>query len=321
MRLTLGFYEKPFIFNCFFSIALHCLLFFLVIHQQSSVPLERIESVEFIDETLPPSSVKAPPTISPLQAIKNIFSREEDLPSASNEEVSEMLKSLPPVPGVDETQGIDISSKDIDRSQTAIDLESYDDFEGAEGGVTDIIRVGASQKSTEEILSAPPIVIKDKGGGPKRGQIGLFTSPGGSGTESALELEKEPVSQIRERPTVAPITGAKDKGMKIKGMGKKSGASVNITGPLSSRKILAKYLPPYPEWAKKKGISAVVQMRFWVTPKGAVKRNAFIERTSGSASWDNSAIKALTKWRFAPLPPNVVQETQWGVITIRFVLQ
>lgn len=319
MRLSLGFYERSFIFNFMLSIILHSLLFFLVIHRQSSAPLERLESVEFIDETLPPSTVKAPATISPLQALKNIFTKEEDLPT-TNEDVSEMLKGLPPVPGVDETKGIDISDKDIDRSQTAIDLEAYDDFEGAEGGVTDIIRVGESQKSTDEILSAPPIVIKDKGG-PKKGQIGLFTSPGGSGTDAPLELEKEPVSSnVVDRPSVAPITGGKDEGMKVKDGGKKSGAQISITGPLSSRKILAKYLPPYPEWAQKKGVSAVVQIRFWVTPNGQVKRNAFIERTSGSGSWDNSAKKALEKWRFAPLPANVTQETQWGVITIRFVL-
>ena len=65
MRLGLGFYERSFIFNIFLSIAFHSLLFFFVIHKQSAAPLERLESVEFIDETLPPSSVKAPPTISP----------------------------------------------------------------------------------------------------------------------------------------------------------------------------------------------------------------------------------------------------------------
>ncbi|TET21504.1 MAG: energy transducer TonB [Candidatus Cloacimonadota bacterium] len=318
MRLTLGFYERSLFFNLAFSIVFHSLLFFLIIHRQSTAPLERLESVEFIDETLPPSTVKAPRTISPLQALKNIFTREEDLPSL-NEDVSEMLKSLPPVPGVDEIKGIDLSSKDIDRSQAAIDLEAYDDFEGAEGGMTDIIRVGTSQKSTDEILSAPPILIKDKGG-PKRGQLGLYTSPGGSGLESPLELESEPVAKFDDRPVVAPITASKDDGMKIKDGGRKSGPSVSITGPLSGRKILAKYLPPYPEWAEKKGVSAIVQIRFWVTPDGKVKRNAFIERTSGSGSWDNSAKKALVKWRFAPLPANVVQETQWGVITIRFVL-
>lgn len=320
MRLTLGFYERPIIFNLFLSIAFHCFLFFLIIHRQSNIPLERLEIVEFIDETLPPSSVKAPPTISPLQALKNIFSKEKDL-SDTHDEVSEMLKSLPPVPGVDETKGIDLSSKDIDRSQTAIDLEAYDDFEGEEGGVTDIIRVGTSQKTTEEILSAPPIVIKDKGRGPKRGRLGLFTTPGGSGTEAPLELEKEPVSKMPERVAVVPITRTKDEGMKIKDAGKYSGPTISITGPLSSRKILKKVLPPYPEWAEEKGISAVVQLRFWVTPGGIVKRNAFIERTSGSASWDNSAKKALEQWRFALLPPDVIQETQWGVITIRFVIK
>jgi len=318
MRLTLGFYERSFFFNLVLSIVFHSLLFFLVIHKQSAAPLERLESVEFIDETLPPSSVKAPRTISPLQALKNMFTKEEDLPSAS-EDVSEMLKSLPPVPGVDETKGIDISSKDIDRSQSAIDLEAYDDFEGEEGGVTDIIRVGSSQKSTEEILQAPSIIIKDKGG-PKRGQIGLYTSPGGSGSEAPLELEKEPVSKMAERPNVAPITATKKEDMKIKGGGKHSGPSISITGPLSGRKILAKYLPPYPEWAQKQGVSAVVQIRFWVSPNGVVKRNAFIERTSGSASWDSAAKNALVKWRFAPLPANVIQETQWGIITIRFTL-
>jgi len=318
MRLTLGFYEKSFFPSIIFSIAFHSLLFFLVIHKQSTTPLERLDNVEFIDETLPPSSVKAPPTISPLQALKNIFSKNEVSAPETNEEVSQMLQSLPPVPGVDQTKGIDLTSKDIDRSQTAIDLNSYEDMQGAEGGVTDIIRVGSSQKSTEEILQQPTIVLKDKGG-PKRGQLGLFTTPGGSGNESPLELEKEPVSVAHETPTIAPVTAPKNEGLKMKGGGR-SGPVISITGPLSSRGILAKYLPPYPEWALRQGISAIVRIRFWVTPDGRVKRNAFIETTSGSASWDNSAKRALEKWRFAPLPKNVVQETQWGVITIKFVI-
>ena len=86
----------------------------------------------------------------------------------------------------------------------------------------------------------------------------------------------------------------------------------------SNREILKQIIPPYPEWAKKKGIFASVSLYFFVLHSGEVKNNIMIQRTSGYPRLDKSASQSLLKWRFAPLPREKYGKEQWGIITFRF---
>jgi TonB family protein len=93
---------------------------------------------------------------------------------------------------------------------------------------------------------------------------------------------------------------------------------MEITGPLSKRKVLKYYAPPFPDWASDRGIlEAAVSIKFYVDGSGTVLDNAAVERTSGYGALDRLALDAIKRWAFEPLPGGASR--QWGVITFRFL--
>lgn len=96
---------------------------------------------------------------------------------------------------------------------------------------------------------------------------------------------------------------------------------VEISGPLKQRKVISSKPPKYPDWAKKKGIEADVMLKFYVNPAGAVTQDITVVRTSGYPELDALSVEALKKWVFAPLAESEPRQDQWGVVTIRYVLE
>lgn len=95
---------------------------------------------------------------------------------------------------------------------------------------------------------------------------------------------------------------------------------VEIEGPLAKRKVAAYYVPPFPDWARSRGIlEASASVKFYVDNNGAVLDNAAVERSSGYGELDRLALEAIKKWRFEPL--SGAPSRQWGIITFRFVLE
>ncbi len=93
---------------------------------------------------------------------------------------------------------------------------------------------------------------------------------------------------------------------------------LEITGPLSRRKVLKYYAPPFPAWASGRGIlEAAVSVKFYVDNSGRVLDNATIERTSGYGALDRLAQDAIKRWAFEAL--SGPESKQWGIITFRFV--
>ncbi len=93
---------------------------------------------------------------------------------------------------------------------------------------------------------------------------------------------------------------------------------LEITGPLSKRKVLRYYAPPFPDWAKTRGIlEAAVSVKFFVDNSGRVLDNAVVEKTSGYGALDRLAVDSIKRWSFEPLSGSVSK--QWGIITFRFV--
>ena len=95
----------------------------------------------------------------------------------------------------------------------------------------------------------------------------------------------------------------------------------SIEGPLKYRKILKMELPPYPRWAEEKAIEAAVSFRLWVDPRGKVKDNFYLEKTSGYSALDELAKESLRRFVFVPLPTDQPQDDEWGVATFRFELK
>jgi TonB family protein len=93
---------------------------------------------------------------------------------------------------------------------------------------------------------------------------------------------------------------------------------LEITGPLSRRKVLKYYAPPFPDWARDRGIlEAAVSIKFYVDNSGRVLDNTSVERTSGYGALDRLAADAIKRWAFEPITGAVSK--QWGVITFRFL--
>lgn len=95
----------------------------------------------------------------------------------------------------------------------------------------------------------------------------------------------------------------------------------SMEGPLKYRKILKLELPPYPRWAEEKGIETSVSIRLWVDPRGKVKDNMYLEKTSGYAELDSLAMQYLARFLFVRIPDDQPQEDEWGVATFRFELK
>jgi TonB family protein len=95
---------------------------------------------------------------------------------------------------------------------------------------------------------------------------------------------------------------------------------LEITGPLSRRRVLRSYAPAFPDWARDRGIlEAAVSVKFYVDNSGAVLDNAAVDKTSGYGALDRLAVDAIKRWAFESL--GGAPSTQWGIITFRFIAE
>jgi len=87
------------------------------------------------------------------------------------------------------------------------------------------------------------------------------------------------------------------------------------------RPELAMLVPPvYPKDAEEKGIEGMVELRILVTEKGTVDE-VEISRSSGLASMDEAAVKAVKSTRFLPAIKNGQQVEMWINYPIQFALK
>ncbi len=99
--------------------------------------------------------------------------------------------------------------------------------------------------------------------------------------------------------------------------GTRAGEPFVITGEAARRTILYKVIPEYPEGLNKE---AVVRIRFSVLPSGLVGTAVLVTK-GGDATLERLTLDAFKQWRFNPLPSDVPQVEQEGVITFRWILR
>lgn len=145
------------------------------------------------------------------------------------------------------------------------------------------------------------------GGAGAKKDAGRFQSGGVAGGSAGSVGSN--AGSITAAPKVAAIVPQK----------KKERSLFVITGPLKDRKIERQEVPEYPSWAQSQGIEASVVLEFTVDAEGHVKNNIVVRRTSGYPKLDETAIKSLRKWKFAPVPGNENRE-EVGQITFNFSL-
>lgn len=100
------------------------------------------------------------------------------------------------------------------------------------------------------------------------------------------------------------------------GVGGKKGMPFSITGALSKRKILKKVLPSYPAGYEDR---TKVEVKLTVGPAGEVKKLLLMK--TGGAVFDNTTLEALREWKWEPLPANVEQVDQEGIIIFYYELK
>ena len=162
-------------------------------------------------------------------------------------------------------------------------------------------------------------------------QFGQYFSPGGlpelipdlkkfyktmpSSSEADKSFSKEITSSLKkeihqkEKVLSKKIATAKSRKKNT------SNVKLNIEGPVTERKILSKPLPPRVTSEH----TIRIKLKFWVTPNGIVDQILPIER--GDTKLESTAIRYLKKWKFDPLSPNLKQDRQWGILTVKFLVR
>lgn len=309
------FFDRKIVITLIFSIIFHFGVFYFGEAKRTSKVINRIDNIEFVDQTLAPSPKPSPPQKSIFKAIKDkITGKDEGIKKLDDNEIDKIVQALPPVPKISE-KGIELDEKQLDRTQAkGIDLDKFERLEGPEGGATEILRVasGDRQSSTEDIISKPALKISDKKTYNPNAKIGLVSSPGGRGQ---VDLEKIPTKNLEK---TTPDVSAEEKA-KIRKAPSKSATKITISGPLSSRKITYKPTTPYPLWAQKRGLTATISVQIAVNPDGTVKENIFVIKTSGFGSWDRLVTESVRQWKFASIGGSGTIQT--GIVTFNFVLE
>ncbi|MEA3560329.1 MAG: hypothetical protein U9R31_00960 [Candidatus Omnitrophota bacterium] len=91
---------------------------------------------------------------------------------------------------------------------------------------------------------------------------------------------------------------------------------VKLEGPVKDRMVL--YNPPFPslpDWASQHSLKFNLQIKFWVSHQGIVRRTE-PKISCGYPELDLLGMRYINKWRFESLPADYGQIGQWGVAKI-----
>jgi len=92
-------------------------------------------------------------------------------------------------------------------------------------------------------------------------------------------------------------------------------AALDIRGPAASRKI--SYIPP--SLQSTLSVDGDCLLKFWILPDGTL--DEIIPLVQGDTQATEVAINQIKRYRFEPLPADVPQVEQWGVIPVQSVLR
>jgi len=162
--------------------------------------------------------------------------------------------------------------------------------------------------------SKPSISLREETPGSKIVREGYIPKKGSSEVVTRTTAPPLEISEFKSRQSGGLETGSGE-------VGSVQGASFQIQGPISAREVIHSVVPSYPRWAIEKGIEPTLTLRFAVLPSGKLKDAIFIIKTSGYPELDKSAIDALKKWTFKPLPKDSPWREEWGEVTFIFSLK
>jgi len=91
--------------------------------------------------------------------------------------------------------------------------------------------------------------------------------------------------------------------------------------PLIPPSIASRVLPAYPADALKNGTEGVVLLSVYVGMTGGQPQKIVTHTSSGNAELDNSAIKAVSQWKFLAATQGGQPLPSWFEVPVRFVIK
>lgn len=134
------------------------------------------------------------------------------------------------------------------------------------------------------------------------------------GPKEGAEVVQRP--GLGQKESLETTFGDEEKGGPSELPGEREGPQFTIEGPAAGRTIVSKVLPKYPPGHQKE---IVVRVRLTVLPNGLV--GELIPLQKGDPTLEELTVKALSQWRFSPLPPDLPQLPQEGRITFIYRLK
>ncbi len=282
-----------------------------------SPPIREISFVDMTEEVVQPQATKKPKPVD--------IARTSTVPEPQPVDNSATAQGKGTV--AKRMGGADRIFLDMSRKQAPINLTKTEAVAPKLASGGDVIKVSPAKGLQNDRKIARPAPIKLDNN--RDIVLASNTSPSGSGF--SLPSSKQPEIKLTgnsSTPAASNASGitlesgpkpAPQKRMDMANM-KSRQTETFISGPLANRKIINKIVPPFPRWAKTKGVGATIALRFTVMEDGSIRENVLVERTSGSREWDRLVIAALKKWQFAALETNGARKDQTGVITFQFVI-
>ncbi len=120
--------------------------------------------------------------------------------------------------------------------------------------------------------------------------------------------QKEPLEEV--------TVGEEKKGTPTETPGAREGPQFTIEGPLAGRAAISRVIPKYPPGHQKE---VVVKAKLVVLPNGLVSEVVPLQK--GDPLLEELTVKALSQWKFNPLPPDLPQLPQEGKITFIYRLK
>jgi len=143
--------------------------------------------------------------------------------------------------------------------------------------------------------------------------------------EEVLKKQKKPIEKvITAKKPLPQMPEVKQEKQKIERV--EETKPTVITPPLQGALDKAKpdYLknpaPHYPRIAREQGWEGVVLLKVHVTEAGAADQ-ILVEKSSGHRVLDQSAVRAVRKWKFLPAKVGRIPMASWIEIPVRFILE
>lgn len=185
-----------------------------------------------------------------------------------------------------------------------------------------VAQTGGDFSTPQKQMANPPINNTEKPEVAVKKPLKPQVHSGNSSTESYLESLRRSAPIGLERRKDQPDQIKTTAGVGHIGVAGTPDGSAKVEGELAARNIKRQVNPIYPDWAKKQGIEAVVRFRITVLPNGLLKEDELqLDQTSGYRELDRVVYDALIQWEFDPLPPEITQVEQSGIVTIAFSLK